>query len=661
MKFVSAREEEAEKNMCHQPRNLVLMWVAFASFGVRLALAASAPASLQMPSSPPSYGYSLTNAFGSLTFANPVVITSPPGETNRLFIVEQGGRIAVITNLAAPTRTVFLDISSRILGGTPTDERGLLGLAFHPGYATNGYFFVFYSLSATTPGVGTGLHERVSRFQVSTTNVNVAATNELILISQYDQANNHNGGCLQFGPDGYLYISVGDEGNQNGTLGNTQLINRDFFSAILRLDVDTPFRSASVAANPHPSNTNNPAGIINYRIPADNPFIGATSFNGTNVSPGSVRTEFYAVGFRNPWRFSFDPLTGDLYCADVGQDTWEEIDLVTKGGNYGWNYREGLHARPGSPNPPAIFSAIDPIHEYHHVSSMINANLTGNSVSGGVVYRGTRISALVGSYIFADYVSGNVWALTANGTNFVDSTRLTGDASISAFGIDPRNGDVLTADQSEDTIKRLVLDTNIMASGAFPQTLADTGAFTNLMSLTNQTEPLTANDGVQPYDVNVPFWSDGAHKSRWFFMATNGAKIGFNAEGSWSLPAGMAWIKHFDLEMTNRVSSSSRRMETRVLVRNSHGVYGVTYRWGNSLTNATLVADEGFDEPFTINDGGTMRTQVWHYPSRSECVVCHTPIGGFALGFNTTQLNRDFGSNGNQIAAMNARDVSPRR
>ena len=311
--------------------------------------------SLRMPLSPPVFGYATTNSFGTLTFTDPVAIVSPPGETNRLFVVEQRGRIAVITNLANPTRAVFLDISSRVVGGVPGDERGLLGLAFHPGYATNRLFYVYYSTTSTTPGIATNaLHERLSRFETSASDPAQAdANSELILIDQYDQASNHNGGDLHFGPEGYLYVSIGDEGGGNDQYNNSQRIDKDFFSGLLRIDVDK--LTGSLPAHPHPSNTNNPGGAINYAIPADNPFIGATNFNGLPVSTANVRTEFYAVGLRNPWRFSFDPATAVLYCGDVGQDVWEEVDIIVKGGNYGWNYREGLH--PGPRTAPAGFTS----------------------------------------------------------------------------------------------------------------------------------------------------------------------------------------------------------------------------------------------------------------------------------------------------------------
>ena len=604
------------------------------------------PPTLRMPQEPPSYGYRLMSAFGNLTFTDPIAIVTPPGETNRIFVVEQAGRIAVITNLAVPTRTVFLDIAGRILAG---GEEGLLGLAFHPGYATNRQFYIFYTVTATS-SQGAGRHDRLSQMLASASNPNLAdATSETILLEQFDQAGNHNGGDLHFGNDGYLYISLGDEGGGDDNLQNSQRIDRDFFAGLLRIDVDN--RVGSIMPNPHPANTNNPTRTMRYRIPADNPWIGATNFNGATVNSNNVRTEFYAAGLRNPWRFSVDRTTGELYLADVGQNFWEEVNIVRRGGNYGWNYREGLHQRPGSGAPPAGALFDDPITEYAHG----NATNQGFSVTGGVVYRGTNLPALGGAYVFADYVSGHVWALRANGTNVVPFSHLLTDGGIAGFGLDPRNGDVLTADQSEDTIKRLVQDTSVLVGSQLPPTLFHTGAFTNLTSLTSETDSLTANTGVVPYDLNVPFWSDNAHKTRWIFRANTNLKFGFSRDGNWSFPTGTVWVKHFDLELTNGVPSSAKRLETRLLVKNSGGLYGVTYRWGNSVSNATLVPDAGMDEPFVINDGGTLRTQVWHYPSRSECLTCHMPVAGFALGFNTAQLNRevDLGSGPtNQLAAL---------
>lgn len=618
-------------------------------FGCALSAVATelTPLPLRLPVVPPVYGYAVVDAFPGFSFGAPVGMASPPGETNRLFVLNKLGQVYVITNLASPTLTTFLDLSGRVYTGS---ESGVIGLAFHPDYAnpTNRFFYLFYSLNTNSPQ-GSGLHQRVSRFQTSAANPNQAlASTEVVLLNQKDPAGNHNGGDLHFGPDGYLYISLGDGGVQYDGDRNSQTITSNFFSAICRIDVDTPPRPGSLLPNPHPANTN--GGTFNYRIPADNPFIGATNFDGVTINSNRVRTEFYAVGFRNPWRFSFDPVTGFLYCGDVGQDTWEEVDIITKGGNYGWAYMEGNHTGYRTSNT-VVGPLIPPIQEYRHGS----ATNQGNSVTGGIVYRGTRLSQLTGWYVFADYASGNIWALNYDGTNTIPFQRIAGQTGIAAFGRDPSSGDVLMANVNNGTLHRLVYNTNSATGAPIPATLADTGAFANLAALTNQTQPLIPNAGLLPYDINVHFWSDNARKSRWFLSATN-LKIGFSPEGNWSFPSGMAWIKHFDLELTNGAAASARRLETRFLVKNSNGTYGVTYRW-NSLTNATLVAEDGQDEAILINDGGNLRTQAWRFPSRTECATCHTPVGGFALGFSTVQMNRDLaypGGVSNQISFLSA-------
>lgn len=602
-----------------------------------------------MPQTLPALNYTATNAFPGLIFNNPITMTTPPGETNRLFILEKRGRIVVITNLASPTRTIFMDITGRVTGSDTSvgDEQGLLGIAFHPGYQTNGFFYVFYTGRDNT-GTGNLDHDILSRFSINPANTNQGnAASEIKLIRQLDDAGNHNAGELQFGSDGYLYVSLGDEGGGDGIIngspsGNVQRITNDFFSGIIRIDVDK--RAGSLPPNAHI------ASSTNYTIPPDNPFIGATNFNGFPINPAQVRTEFWAVGLRNPWRFSFDPVTGELYCADVGQGSLEEVDLIQKGKNYGWTYFEGTLQRVSSGQIPAGFVHAPPLRQYGRTN--------GLAVVGGFVYRGNRVPQLYGSYIYGDYGSGRIWAMKQSGGVVTEHIQLlTDDANgggvsgLSTFAMDPSTGYILYADEqnaSNGSIKRIVPTS---ASGApIPPTLSDTGAFVDVAAL-------TPNAGIVSYDLNLPFWSDNAIKSRWFSVPNITLDLTFAREGNWQFPTGTVWIKHFELELTNGVPSSRKRLETRLLVKNGSGGYGVTYRWGDSASNATLVPDEGMDEPFVVDDGGgVVRTQIWHYPARSECLQCHTLTAGFALGFNTPQLNRQFDYSGtitNQIAALN--------
>ncbi len=592
-----------------------------------------------VPIVPGSFGYTFVNAFPTLTFTNPVCLATPPGETNRLFILEKRGRIVVITNLAAPTRSIFLDMTARVTSSTSdsvSDEQGLLGLAFHPGYSTNGYFYVFYTGNATT-AAGSGRHDIIARYQVSAGNPNQAnAASHLALLQQRDDYSNHNGGDLHFGPDGYLYVSLGDEGSAEDEGQNSQRINKDFFSGILRLDVDQ--RPGSVTPSTHAATT------ANYAVPPDNPYIGATSFNGLPVNPANVLKEFWAVGLRNPWRMAFDPDTGILYCGDVGQGSREEISIIESGKNYGWTYWEGFLQRTNSGSIPAGFVHAPPLIDY--------PRSFGFAVTGGRVYRGTKISQLYGAYVYADYGSGRVWALRHSGTSVTQNQQLFTDAGISAFGIDPRDGDILYCDVQSginSVIKRIVYNGTFTGT-PIPTNLTATGVFTNLATL-------GVAPGIVGYDLNVPFWSDHGIKTRWFSVPNTNLDLTFNPNGNWSFPVGTVWIKHFELEITNGVPASRRRLETRLLVSNPSGGYGVTYRWTTPPTNAVLVAEAGEDEVITTYTaaGQVAGTQTWRYPARAECLICHTPAGGFALGFNSAQLNRDYDYSGtvtNQIEAL---------
>jgi glucose/arabinose dehydrogenase len=387
-------------------------------------------------------GYRTETAFPGITFNQPLGFATPRNETDRLFVLEKPGRIQVIMGLGGtPVKQLFLDLTGRVVAD---GEGGVLGLAFHPNFANNRFFYVFYTTNATT-SAGTGLHDRLSRFTAlaaPASNADILAT-EVPLISQYDEASNHNGGDLHFGPDNYLYVALGDEGGSNDQYNNSQRIDEDFFAGLLRIDVDQ--LADNLPPNLHPA-----VHAGTYRVPADNPFVGAAAFNGVSVNPANVRDEFWAVGLRNPWRFSFDVPTGRLFVGDVGQGAREEIDLVTRGGNYGWSYREGLVAGPRA-NPPAGAVFVDPIWDADRA-------LAG-SITGGLVYRGSRFADLAGRYVFGDYVRDRIFAMTISVTGTVTVETLLTEDSPAAFGADPRNGDILIASIGTGAIRRLVSDT----------------------------------------------------------------------------------------------------------------------------------------------------------------------------------------------------------
>ncbi|MFO1460104.1 MAG: PQQ-dependent sugar dehydrogenase [Verrucomicrobiota bacterium] len=582
-----------------------------------------------LPTVAPQAAYTVVDAFPGLSFPlatdAPITMATPPGRTNELFIGGLFGKVYVITNLLVPNKTVFLDISANTFApGATLSESGFVGLAFHPQYAQNRYFYVFYTRTNRLEGK---TYDTISRFQTDPANPwRALPESEQILISQWDRHDIHQAGDLHFGPDGYLYVSLGDEGTQNDQFKNSQRIDQNFFSGILRIDVDG--RAGSLAPNPHS------AIGTGYRIPPDNPFIGATSFNGLPVSPTSVRTEFWAVGLRNPHRFCIDSLTGELYGGDVGGSRQEEVNHLVKGGNYGWAYFEGNLTNPDAAigAPPPGFTSIPPIYTYPHTGD--DPNYTGHAVIGGLVYRQTTYPDLYGKYIFGDVFSCHVWAMTLNPTGPPTVTRIaTSNRGMSSFALHPGTGEILLCELFGGRIAKLQR-TSIAGDPTIPATLSASRVFSD-------TAALTPAAGAVPYEVTSTFWSDNAIKRRWFFMQNSTDRIGRDASEQWSYPTGTVFVKHFDLELEVGNPASRRRLETRVLMKTADATYGITYKWRPDGLDADLVPDSGLNESLLINDGGIIRTQVWRYPGRSECLTCHNGSARHVLGFNALQLNRN--------------------
>lgn len=389
----------------------------------------------------PPLQYALEDAFGGLGFSMPVAVVSAPGEKNRVFVVEKTGCIQMVVGFdqPQPEKRIFADLRERSDGILDDKgECGLLGLAFHPNFAGNGFCFVAYSLR-----IDGKLHQRISRLNFALPEVFL----EQPLITQHDPAGNHNGGDLHFGSDGYLYASVGDGGGANDAFDNGRFINKDFHAAILRIDVDK--HPGSLPPNPHPAIVLNAEGEAFYAVPADNPFIGATSHRGGEIDPATVRTEIWATGLRNVWRFGFDPPTGRLFAADVGQNLYEEVNLIEKGGDYGWSHREGLHSfdlGPGKDMPPMDFHPIDPIFEYPRT--------TGLSITGGRVYRGEKFSEFRGAYICADYAFGRIIVLREKDGRW-EHEIIAFEPAVTGIGVDPRDGELLFTNMAKGSVMRL--------------------------------------------------------------------------------------------------------------------------------------------------------------------------------------------------------------
>jgi glucose/arabinose dehydrogenase len=319
----------------------------------------------------------------------PVYVTAAPGDP-RLFVLEQGGRIKIFENGSLVT-TPFLDISGSISGGS-TGERGLLGLAFHPQYASNGRFFINYTASSP-------LGDTVIAEYAVSGNPNVANTSETRLLVVGQDFSNHNGGMIEFGPDGYLWIGMGDGGSGGDPNERAEDVTQ-LLGKMLRIDI----------------NTGNP-----YGIPADNPLVGMTG-----------RDEIWAVGLRNPWRWSFDSQTNDLYIGDVGQGNREEVNVVASTAanvNYGWDHREGTACHEPSSGCPTA-GLTDPLHDYSHSAGRC-------SITGGYVYRGSCFPGIDGYYFFADYCSGDIWSTQLNGGTLTTPALITDSGgSVVSFGQD---------------------------------------------------------------------------------------------------------------------------------------------------------------------------------------------------------------------------------
>jgi hypothetical protein len=337
-----------------------------------------------------------TNAFPNISFSGPVFLTHAYDGTNRIFVVQQGGLIRVFPNDSTTSNVVtFLNLTNKVLSG---GERGLLGLAFHPNYETNRYFYVNYTRQTDGATI-------VSRFTTQAGNPNKAdSLSELILLTISQPFSNHNGGMVMFGLDNFLYIGMGD-GGSGGDPGNRAQNPNELLGKILRINVDTA------------------TGGNNYGIPPTNPFAG-----------GGGRPEIFAMGMRNPWRFSQDPVTGTIYCGDVGQDAWEEVDTIAVGKNYGWRCYEGNHPFNTSGCQPQNTYTF-PITEFRNMTGLPEC-----SVTGGYVYRGSRVPWLVGRYVFADYCSRKTWKLLLSGGVVSDSAMIgTAPSNVYSFGVDQNN------------------------------------------------------------------------------------------------------------------------------------------------------------------------------------------------------------------------------
>jgi uncharacterized repeat protein (TIGR03806 family) len=552
------------------------MNASFRALPFVIALAAALLSPADQEASQELQGAGLERAYPRLRFERPIFLTSSNDGSGRVFVAEQDGVIRVFDggdDSVAESR-VFLDIREQV--SRQMNEEGLLGLAFHPDYKTNGLFFVHYSsLAPDKTGV-------VARFKVSKSDPNVAdPASEVEILRQRQPYRNHNGGGLEFGPDGYLYISFGDGGAAGDPEGSGQDLST-WLGAILRIDV------------------NRQEG--GYSVPKDNPFL----------QKADAAPEIWAYGFRNVWRFSFDRDTGELWAGDVGQDKWEEVSRVVRGGNYGWKTFEAL-VEFDKDVPLASEPHIEPVAVY--------GRELGISITGGNVYRGARHPELLGSYFFGDYFTGNLWRLTKSDAGYTSELARRTGRSIASFGED-EDGElfVLSFDGGIYRIVPTAEGENTFED--WPASLADTGLFADARRM----EPA---QGVLPYEVRAAFWSDGADKQR-FLSVPEGQALGYRSHGSWDVPVGTTLVKNFAIPGRRR----PRNLETRLIKRVAEGWEAATYIWDERGRRATL-APAGQQFELWSRSG----VASWHGPSSSECGACHVDEAGFVLGLTTAQLN----------------------
>ena len=513
-------------------------------------------------------------AFSNLTFSQPLGMHQAPGDDSTWYVVEKAGRIRRFANVdSASTTQTFLDIRNIVESGP--NEAGLLGMAFHPDYDQNGEVYLSFNMTQQQQ-----LWSVVTRIRSTDGGKTLDPNTHEIVLSLQQPFGNHNGGQVAFGPDGMLYVGFGDGGSANDPMRNGQNTNTHL-GKLLRIDVD------------HAS------GNAGYAIPSDNPF----------ADGAGGRPEIYAWGLRNPWRFSWDIDTGDMWLADVGQDELEEIDLIVRGGNYGWSIKEAGECF-NAPLPCDDVPVIDPVASYDHSQG-------DRSITGGFVYRGDDIGGLTGVYVYGDIVTGRIWGLFPETTGWEPRLLLESGVNMATFAQD-HDGEIYVPNYFDGTIHKLVA-----AGGAgsddFPQTLSATGCV-------DPSDPMTMAPGVIAYDVESPLWSDGAEKLR-HFAIPDGAFIHFEQDGDFTFPVGSVLLKTFIVD--------GHRVETRLMVRHDDGGWGgYAYRWREDGSDADLLASA---QTVDLASGET-----WRIPSRADCTACHTAAAGIALGPEFLQLNGDF-------------------
>ncbi|HVW00202.1 MAG TPA: PQQ-dependent sugar dehydrogenase, partial [Planctomycetaceae bacterium] len=520
----------------------------------------------------PPLPFRAKRVFPKLELAYSIAVATEPG-SQRLLLITQPFSYGP-TTLSRIDDTQEADDPEKLL----TIDGVAYGMAFHPDFAKNGYIYV----GSNGPLKG-DKKTQVTRYVIAREKPWKLDPESARVIIEW-ASDGHNGGDLGFGRDGMLYITSGDGTSDS----DTNIVGQDLTrltAKVLRIDVD------------HPSEGRE------YSVPADNPFVGQAD----------VRPETWAYGFRNPWRLTVDPHNGQIWVGNNGQDLWEQVYLIERGANYGWSVMEGSH--PFYPNRkagPTPFSK--PAAEHPHSIA--------RSLTGGVVYYGSRFPELKGAYLYGDYSTGKIWGLRHDGKQATWHQELADTTlAISGFGLDSQ-GELLIADHRAEPKGALYTFERTPESNShekFPRKLSETGLFASVAGH----KPAA---GTISYSVNAPLWSDGAIKERFLAIPSKDRTeppIEMTANRGWNFPDETVLVKSFALNLVEGNSASRRWIETRLLTKQEGEWVGYSYMWNADQTDAELVAAEGLDRPYAVSDGKQARTQEWHFPSRTECMVCH--------------------------------------
>ncbi|MFD0799559.1 PQQ-dependent sugar dehydrogenase, partial [Maribacter chungangensis] len=591
-----------------------------------------------------------TIAFPNLTFNSPLTFTTVPN-TGKLIIGQRNGELYWFENDDAVTaKNLLRDLSDEV--GVVWDG-GFLGLAVHPefGEHTKNYIYVYYTTKdsqgrdypdAFVSGFGCNREDYwgsfliLKRMTVDPNTLTVDPSEDLVMLKMRMFSSSHRGGGLVFGNDGFLYLATGDQSAYTKSQNNTNLDG-----GVLRMDVDQDPSKSHAPIKKLNINGRFPDEISGegYWIPNDNPFLSAD---------GSRFEEYYTIGHRNPHRMTKDMLTGDFYIGEIGEARHEEINVLKKGGNYGWPVYEGTYYRG-----TGCTDMLDGMPHEAPLTSFPRAE--ANAIMGGYVYRGTAMPSYYGKYICADYGIGEeIWAVDIATGTYETITQFS-PTDIISFGEDTE-GELYLLSQGDNVPLYRLMESGAL-QGTVPQRLSETGAFNDLQTL----EPA---QGLIPYELIESFWSDGAEKQRWLAIPNDGThntpeeQISFSENGDWEFPVGAVLVKHFELPIDENNPSLTKRLETRFSIKASNGsFYFVTYKWNAEQTEAFLL-ETGVEEAIAVTktDGST-EYQTWAYPSTADCISCHNPETGGSLGTRTRYLNSELtyptsGVRANQLVTL---------